>query len=135
MNGNFWAGLALSLAIVVSAIIASSTFLKAKRLDQMITVTGSSKRRIKSDLMIWGTSVTAEAPKLAEAYAKLTQDVSKVHGFLVQAGVSRQHHCGLRCLNHAASPDLQGANGTGPGERNSGVLQAHTIAGDSVAGN
>jgi hypothetical protein len=88
MNGSFRAALALSLAIVISSVIVSSTFLKAKRLDQTITVTGSSKKRIKSDLMIWGTSVTAEAPKLADAYTKLTQDVEKVRAFLVAQGFS-----------------------------------------------
>jgi hypothetical protein len=86
MNGNFRAALALSVAIIVSSIIGSSAFLKAKRLDQAITVTGSSRKRIKSDLMIWGTSVTVEAPKLADAYARLTQDVEKVRAFLVTQG-------------------------------------------------
>jgi hypothetical protein len=86
MNGNFRAAVALSVAIIASSLIGSSAFLKAKRLDQAITVTGSSRKRIKSDLMIWGTSVTVEAPRLADAYARLTQDVEKVRAFLVAQG-------------------------------------------------
>jgi len=86
MNGSFRAALALSVALIVCSIIGSYAFLKAKRLDQMITVTGSSRKRIKSDLMIWGTTVTAEAPKLAEAYSRLTQDVEKVRAFLIAQG-------------------------------------------------
>jgi len=35
--------LALSIAIVLASFIASAAFLKAKRLDQTIRVTGSSK--------------------------------------------------------------------------------------------
>ena len=39
---------------------------------QSIVVTGSHKKRIKSDLMIWEMAVTAEAPKLPQAYERLT---------------------------------------------------------------
>ena len=55
MNGQFRSALALSLAIVLASIIGSSAYLKAKKLDQTIKVTGSAKRRIKSDLMVWRT--------------------------------------------------------------------------------
>jgi hypothetical protein len=86
MNGQFRSALALSLAIVLASLIASSAFLKAKRLDQTIKVTGSAKRRIKSDLMVWRTSVSAEAATLADAYSRLTRDVEKTKVFLVAQG-------------------------------------------------
>jgi hypothetical protein len=86
MNGNFRAALALSIAIVLASFIASAAFLKARRLDQAIRVTGSSKKRIKSDLMVWRTSVTVEAPKLPDAYARLTHDVNQVRAFLLGQG-------------------------------------------------
>lgn len=86
MNGQFRSALALSLAIVLASLIASSAFLKAKRLDQTIKVTGSAKRRIKSDLMVWRTSVSAEAATLADAYSRLTRDVEKTKTFLIAQG-------------------------------------------------
>jgi hypothetical protein len=86
MNGQFRSALALSLAIVLASLIASSAFLKAKRLDQTIKVTGSAKRRIKSDLMVWRTSVSAEAATLADAYSRLTRDVEKTKAFLIAQG-------------------------------------------------
>ena len=86
MNGQFRSALALSLAIVLASLIASSAFLKAKRLDQTIKVTGSAKRRIKSDLMVWRTSVSAEAATLADAYSRLSRDVEKTKVFLVAQG-------------------------------------------------
>src|SRR5436309_15205399 len=86
MNGNLRAALALSVAMVVSTMIAAHTFLKSKELDHSIAVTGSSKKRIKSDLMIWGTSVSVEAAKLPDAYERLTADVDKVRTFLVAHG-------------------------------------------------
>lgn len=87
MNGNFRAALALSISIVLAAFIASAAFVRAKKLDQTIKVTGSAKKRIKSDLMIWRTTVTVESPNLSEAYTKLTRNVDKVKAFLVGHGV------------------------------------------------
>lgn len=87
MNSNFRAALALSVAIVLASMIGSWSYLRAKKFDQTIKVTGSAKKRIKSDLMVWRTSVIAEAPNLSEAYGKLTRDVEKVKAFLIAQGV------------------------------------------------
>jgi uncharacterized protein len=78
--------IALSLAIVLASLIASSAFLRAKRLDQTIKITGSAKRRLKSDLMIWRTSVSVESATLADAYSRLTCDVEKTKASLVAQG-------------------------------------------------
>jgi len=86
MTTEFRSALSLSVAIVLASVVASGAFLRAKRLDQNIKITGSAKRRIKSDLMIWRTSVSAEAATLAEAYSKLSRDVEKTKGFLVSQG-------------------------------------------------
>ena len=86
MSTEFRSALALSLAIVLASVVASGAFLRAKRLDQTIKITGSAKRRIKSDLMVWRTSVSAEAATLADAYSKLTRDVEKAKAFLISQG-------------------------------------------------
>ena len=86
MTTEFRSALSLSLAIVLASVVASGAFLRAKRLDQNIKITGSAKRRIKSDLMIWHTSVSAEAATLAEAYSKLSRDVEKTKAFLISQG-------------------------------------------------
>ena len=87
MSDNFRAGIAVSVALVLSTIIASSVFLKARKLSQSIQVTGSAKKRIKSDLMIWKSSVTVEGPTLPDTYQKLTKDVGTARAFLVSKGV------------------------------------------------
>jgi hypothetical protein len=86
MNHTFRSALALSIAIVLASMIASSAFLKAKRLDQTIKVTGSAKKRIKSDLVVWRASVSAEAATLADTYAGLSRDVEKTKAFLISQG-------------------------------------------------
>lgn len=87
MNGNLRPALALAAGMILSAMVCSWAFLRAKRLDQTIEVTGSFKKRIRSDLIIWRTSVISEAPSLADAYGKLTRDVEKVRAFLVANGL------------------------------------------------
>jgi hypothetical protein len=87
MIDSFRAGLALAAALVLSSSIASWSYLHAKRFDQTIQVTGSAKKRIKSDVMIWQASVTVESSSLPEAYGKLSRDVAKTQAFLVAHGV------------------------------------------------
>jgi uncharacterized protein len=86
MNTPFRSALAIAIGMVLSSLVLSSTFLKAKKLDQTIQVTGSAQRRIKSDYMIWRASVTGEAAMLPEAYAKVSRDVEKTRKFLVTQG-------------------------------------------------
>ncbi len=87
MIDSFRAGLALAAALVFSSSIASWSYLHAKKFEQTIQVTGSAKRRIKSDVMIWQASVTVESSSLPEAYGKLSRDVAKTQAFLVAHGV------------------------------------------------
>jgi uncharacterized protein len=87
MNENFRAGAALSLALVLAAAIVSWSFIHSKKMGQTIEVTGSAKKRIKSDLIIWRASVTVESATLADGYQKLSRDVEKTKAFLVAQGV------------------------------------------------
>ena len=90
MIDSFRAGLALAAALVLSSSIASWSYLHAKRFDQTIQVTGSAKKRIKSDVMIWQASVTVESSSLPEAYGKLSRDVAKTQAFLLAHGVASE---------------------------------------------
>ena len=87
MNGNFRAALAISLAIFLSATVWSWTFLHAKKLSQNVSVTGSFKKRIRSDLVLWRTSVVAEGSNLSETYGKVNRDIEKTRAFLAAHGI------------------------------------------------
>lgn len=89
MTDSFRAGLALAAALVLSFSIASWSFLHAKKFEQTIQVTGSAKKRIKSDVMIWQASVTAESSSLPDAYERLARDVAKTQAFLAAHGVPK----------------------------------------------
>jgi hypothetical protein len=87
MNSSFRSALAIAISIVLASTIGSWAFLSGKKLSQTIEVTGSAKKRIKSDLIIWQVTVETESASLPEAYAKLTRDVDKTKTFLVAHGV------------------------------------------------
>ncbi len=122
MNASFRAALVLSLSIVLSTVIGSWSYLSAKKLNQTVEVTGSAKKRIKSDLIVWQTSVGTEAPTLPDAYAKLTHDVEKVRVFLVAQGIPENQVAisavettpVLREKRTGYQPDTEGTSVTGP---------------------
>ena len=81
------AGLALAIGIVIATVIGGWFFVKGKRGDQTITVTGSAKQRITSDLVIWRAAVSYQAPALADAYRSLSEAVPKVKAYMVSKGI------------------------------------------------
>jgi len=75
------AGLFLAAGLVLSAMLVTRAWLKIAE-TQNIVVTGSARRNVKSDLVVWRGSFSAEAATLLEAQRKLKTDAAKVQGFL-----------------------------------------------------
>ncbi len=80
-------GVALAVGLVIASAIGGWAFVKGKRGDQTITVTGSARKRIKSDLVIWRAAVSYQAPVLADAYRSLSESVPRVKSYLVGKGI------------------------------------------------
>src|SRR5262245_23697835 len=92
MNGernHFWlnGGVALALGLIMSAIIFGWSYSNAKKGDEAITVTGSAKKRIKSDLVVWNAGVSVESPQLNSAYQQLSGDIPKIKQYLIGKGI------------------------------------------------
>jgi hypothetical protein len=85
---TFFAAGALAVGLVLAALIFGWFFLQAKQGDQTITVTGSAKKRIKSDLVIWKAGVSYQAPVLADAYRSLSENVPRVKAYLISKGIA-----------------------------------------------
>jgi hypothetical protein len=77
----------LAVAVVIATMIGGWFFVKGKRGDQTITVTGSARKRIKSDLVIWKAGVSYQATALSEAYHSLSESVPRVKAYLVSKGI------------------------------------------------
>ena len=86
-SGVFAAGLALAVGLVLASTIGGWFFVKGKRRDQTITVTGSAKERIRAALVIWKAAVSYQAPNLSDAYRALSESVPKVKAYLIDKGI------------------------------------------------
>ncbi|MCL4180521.1 MAG: SIMPL domain-containing protein [Verrucomicrobia bacterium] len=75
------AGLALATALVASTYLVSRTWLSISSAN-VISVTGSARRGVKSDLVIWRGSFSVENHQLLEAQRRLKEDRLKVEAFL-----------------------------------------------------
>jgi len=81
-------GLALlALGIVLAAFIGADAARDVKRANDAITVTGSARRSIRADFVIWRGSVSSQQPSLPEAYQEVTRYGGRVRAFLRTQGV------------------------------------------------
>ncbi len=87
-KGRFLAGLALASGLIVSTVVATRALVRVKA-DDTIQVTGSAKRRIRSDLIIWSATASARAPAMKDAYRELAGSVAKVTAYLEKKGVPK----------------------------------------------
>ncbi len=87
LGSGLGAGVALAMGLVVASMIGGWAFVKAKRGDQTIVVTGSARKRIRSDLVIWKAGVSYQAPALADTYRSLSENVPRVKSYLIGKGI------------------------------------------------
>ncbi len=92
MNGeknNYWfnGGVALALGLIISSLILGWSYKNSKKGDEAITVTGSAKKRITSDLVLWSAGVSSQAPQLADSYKQLSDNIPKIKQYLLSKGI------------------------------------------------
>src|ERR1041384_4981633 len=108
-SGTFMGAVVLAVSLVVATTIGGWFFVKGKRGDQTITVTGSAKRGIKSDRVKWKSAVSYQAPVLSEAYRSLSDAVPKVKNYLVSKGIAENQIT----VSSISSQTLHGTNNDG----------------------
>ena len=126
MNGeknNYWmnAGVALAIGLVVSSVTFGWFYSRTKKSDEAITVTGSAKKRIKSDLVVWSAGVTAQSPQLTDAYKQLSDSIPKIKQYLISKGIPENQ----MTISSIATTTLkkQDANGVETSEINGYMLK------------
>ncbi len=80
------AGLALAAGLVFTALVLANAWTRIAE-SQVINVTGSARKNVRSDLVVWRSSFSAEAPTLIEAQQKLRADHAKVAAFFTNRGI------------------------------------------------
>jgi hypothetical protein len=93
MNGEkgtkyYNSGVALAVGLVVAAAIFGWFYASSKKGDEAITVTGSAKRRITSDLVVWSAGLSTQAPQLADAYKQVADGMPRIKQYLLSKGIA-----------------------------------------------
>lgn len=79
--------LAIAVAGVIIANSVNGTIHDARHARDTISVTGSARKPISSNLVRWTVSVSHESPKAATAARLLRGEVASVRAFLVRQGI------------------------------------------------
>ena len=80
----------LALGLVLSAAIVTGGLVRIKAQDATITVTGSAKKPITSDLIVWSGYFSATSYSTSEAYTQLKANQSKVKSYFLAQGVPEE---------------------------------------------
>lgn len=81
------AGLALAAGLVFASLVVARTWQRIAE-SQAISVTGSARRLVKSDLIVWTGSFSTEAKTLLAAQQALKADLVTVEAFLKMQAVT-----------------------------------------------
>jgi hypothetical protein len=81
-----WAWI-LGLSLVLSAWILGASAVRIANSRATITVTGSAKRQLRSDLVVWRGSYSAQSAEIQSAYAQLRADQGRVKAYLVDRAI------------------------------------------------
>ncbi|MCX7835816.1 MAG: SIMPL domain-containing protein [bacterium] len=79
--------LILGISFIVSAIIIAGALKNIRATSETITVTGSARKPVMSDLIVWKMQVNVFASTLPNAYQELLSERTKVMNFLREAGI------------------------------------------------
>ncbi len=73
--------LTLSIALVISSAIAAQAIRTIRYTDDTLKVTGSAKRPITSDYMVWRVSVSSQQPTAQAAYQELKTHTERLQRY------------------------------------------------------
>ncbi|MBU0507811.1 SIMPL domain-containing protein [bacterium] len=78
----FWGLTVVTIGLVIVGFLTTSAIKTVKRTADVVTVTGSARQTVQSDLVQWGASVYANAMTMQEGYAVLARYESRFRAFL-----------------------------------------------------
>lgn len=85
---NSWGALAIGL--VLSSLVLGWSYSNAKKEVDDIEVTGSARKRIRSDSVFWSAGVSTQAAQLADAYRQISEQVPRIKKYLVEKGIPEE---------------------------------------------
>jgi uncharacterized protein len=82
-----WPALILGVALIIVGVFVSGTWVEVSNRNATISVTGSAKKEINSDLVVWRSRFSRQSKTLSESYNKLKDDLAKVKKYLIAKGI------------------------------------------------
>lgn len=80
----------LALSWIAVALVMARGFVETKRGARTIEVVGSAKKQIRSDLVSWTGTFTAQARTMKEAYGTMKEGAEKVGAYLKERGIGEK---------------------------------------------
>lgn len=91
-NGQIILALIIGISIIISSSIVSYTFYRIKSMDNTLTVTGSTRIRVESDIVKWvgefGRTVPVDSLKIG--YRDMSRDLKLVLEFYKKNGINEK---------------------------------------------
>lgn len=94
----------LGVALVAAAALGANAFERIKTSQQTITVTGSAKKQIRSDMVIWRAWVAHQSSDMRQAYADLRASMDALRAYLIQKGVPAEQIVETSIQTYALHP-------------------------------
>ena len=79
--------LILGISLTVSSYFLSNGLINLRAERKVITVTGSAKKQLRSDLVKWTGMYSVQAKDLKEAYKLLEESQKKVKDYFLSKGL------------------------------------------------
>ncbi len=82
-------GVCIAIAVIAASLILTKGVLTVVKFkEQVVNVTGSAQREIKSDKIVWKSSFSYKAPDLSSGYKGIRNDLEKVKKYFLDQGLS-----------------------------------------------
>lgn len=106
--------LVVGAALIISTIIGAFTFYDIRSFDNTLSVTGSAKQTVKSDMVKWTAnwSRTVKLAQLKNGYVQLANDQALVKKFLQDNGISEKD-IDISAVNMFQNYDYRGTQNQG----------------------
>ena len=87
-NKNIFFGLILGISLIISSFVIANTFLNVKKLDNVLSVSGSAKQKVVSDSARWtgNFSRSATADQIKSGYSQMKNDEKIIKDFFTSQG-------------------------------------------------
>ncbi|OGW81498.1 MAG: hypothetical protein A3G33_00545 [Omnitrophica bacterium RIFCSPLOWO2_12_FULL_44_17] len=84
-------GFCIALATILSSVIISQAIVKMKKFTtEVINVTGSAERMIRSDFIVWKCKFSRRDLKMTMAFQMLEEDLKAVKVYLISQGIDEK---------------------------------------------